>query len=278
MSKSKLNVQEICQPLLEHSKAVLAAGLDLPFDSYPVYYSHDGFSIVKDKKSQSKAGNKTLLNAHILPAKNGNFLRVGMSGTVEQHHELYQSLFNESLVDITYLHSVIQRFFDVGHQWKQFDAVEYHQKDLSIQSLTTEHPYSKGTTKKHLAMFHYSARSLEAKKNRHYNYRKQKTKYSICTMSLDMSTYSGKLVPIYTLNIPILADIKFTFIIDANKGISEEDIQLLLFKYENCIRLQLYEIIRINLRLKQHQSLGDVTGYSMQELVDYVTVTEMSAY
>lgn len=277
MSKSKLNVQEICQPLLDHFKTVLSAGLDLSFDQCPVYYSHDGFSISKDKKS-FKSGGKTLINAHILPSKNGNFLRVAMSGTVGQHQELYQSIFNESIVDIDYLHSVIQRFFDVGYQWKQFDTVEYHPKDLSIPSLTNEDPYLKRTTKKHLAMFYYSARSLEAKKNRHYNYRKQKTKHSICTMSLDMANYSGKLVPVYTLNVPILADLKFTFVIDANKGISEDDIQLLLFKYENCIRLQLYEIIRMNLRLKQHQSLGEITNYSMQELVDYVLVTEMSAY
>jgi len=276
--KSKLNVQEICQPLLEHSKTVLEAGLELPFDVYPVYYNHDGISIYKDKKSQLKAGSKTLLNAHILPAKNGNFLRVGMSGTVEQHHELYQSLFYESIVDIDYLHAIIQRFFDVGHQWKQFDTVAYHQKDLSIPSLTTEHSYSKSTVKKHLAMFYYSARSLKAKKRRPYHYQKQKTQYSICTMSLDMSTSSGKLVPVYTLNVPILADIKFTFFIDANKGMSEEDIQLLLFKYEKCIRLQLYEIIRINLGLQQHQSLGDVINFSMQELIDYVLVTEMSSY
>lgn len=275
----KLNSKEICQPLLEHARTVLSAGLEAPFDDYAVDYGHDGFSIFRNRKSGYKRQPYTILNAYILPCKNGNFLKVGMDGTVDDYKNLYSTLFKEPVVDKDYLESVIQKFFDVGLRWNQFDSVEYHPKDLSISSLTTDDDHRrKSTTKKHLAMFYYSARSRKAEQRRRFNGRKNKTAYSICTMSLNLSTHTGKLAPVYVLNIPLLADIKFPIMVDANTGISDEDIQLLIYKYERCIRFQLYDIIKQNLRLKGHETLGEVTDYSMQQLVDYVTVTEMASY
>lgn len=276
---AKLNSKEICQPLLEHAKIVLSAGLDLPFDDYPVDYGHDGFSIFKNRKGGYKRQPYTILNAYILPAKNGHFLKVGMDGAVEDYQKLYSTLRKDSIVDEIYLQNVIQKFLDAGLRWNQFDSVEYHPKDLSIRSLTSDDEYRrKCTNKKHLAMFYYSARSRKAEQRRRFNGRRNKTAYSICTMSLNMSTYTGELKPVYVLNIPLLADIKFPIIVDANTGISEEDIQLLIYKYERCIRYQLYDIIKQNLRLKEHETLGEVTDYSMQQLVDYVIVTEMASY
>lgn len=276
---SKLNSKEICQPLLDHAKTVLSAGLDFPFENYAVDYGHDGFSIFKNRKNGYKSSAYSILNAYVLPCKNGNFLKVGMDGSIDDYKNLYSTLFKDSIVDEAYLQSVIQKFFDSGLRWHQFDSVEYHPKDLSISSLTTDDNHRrKSTNKKHLAMFYYSARSRKAEQRRRFSNRKSKAAYSICTMSLNMSTYTGELKPVYVLNIPLLADIKFTVMVDANTGISEDDIQLLVYKYEECIRFQLYDIIKRNLRLKDHETLGEVTDYSMQQLVDYVIVTEMAAY
>lgn len=275
---SKLDSKEICQPLLDHAKTILAAGLNLPFEDYKVDYGHDGFIILKNRKMGYKSGAFNILNAYVLPCKNGHFLKVGMDGELVEYQNLYSSLFKDSIVDEAYLQSVIQKFFDVGLRWNQFDSVEYHPKDLSISSLTTESHRRKSTSKKHLAMFYYSARSRKAEQCRRFTNRKAKAAYSVCTMNLNMSTHKGVLKPVYVLNIPLLADIKFTIMVDANLGINEEDIQLLIYKYEKCIRFQLYDIIKRNLRLKGHEALGEVTSYTMQQLIDYVLVTEMSSY
>lgn len=276
---SKLNSKEICQPLLDHAKTVLSDGLDRPFEQYTVDYGHDGFSIFKNRKTGYKSSAYNILNAYVLPCENGNFLKVGMDGSIDDYKNLYSTLFKDPVVDENYLQAIIQKFFEAGLKWNQFDSVEYHPKDLSIDSLTSDDNHRrKSTSKKHLAMFYYSARSRKAEQRRRFSNRKSKAAYSVCTMSLNMSTYTGELLPVYVLNIPLLADIKLTIMVDANKGISEDDVQLLVYKYERCIRSQLYDIIKRNLRLKDHESLGEVTEYSMQQLVDYVIVTEMAAY
>jgi len=272
---SKLNVKEICQPLLQHATTVLSAGLDFPLSDHAIDYGHDNFFIFKYRKNHNA---HIILNAYVLPCHNGHFLKVGIEGDMQEYQALYSTLINKNIVDEAYLENIMQAFFDVGKQWNQFDSVEYHPKDLSVESLTTENRRRKLTNKKHLSMFYYSDRSRRAEQRRRFSSSKVKASHSICTMSLHMSTYSGELAPVYVLNIPLLADIKFTMMVDINKGITDEALQLLLYKYENCIRVQLYEIIKRNLRLRSHENFDDLKDYSMQELVDYVIVTEMASY
>lgn len=272
---SKLNVKEICQPLLQHATTVLSDGLDFPLSEYTVDYAHDNFSIFKYRKNHNA---HLILNAYVLSSHNGHFLKVGMEGDIREYQALYSSLIKENIVDEVYLKNIMKAFFDIGQQWNQFNSVEYHPKHLSMESLTTENRRKKMTSKKHLAMFYYSDRSRRAEQRRRFSNKKAKAAYSVCTMSLHISTYSGVLTPVYVLNIPLLADIKFTMMVDINNGITDENLQLLLYKYENCIRHQLYEMIKRNLRLHSHENFDELKDYSMQELVDYVIVTEMASY
>lgn len=266
---AKYNSKEIFQPLLKHSETVFKENLKLPFEEYRVDYIHDGFSVYKSSKRSS--WQHAIINGYIVESENGSFLKVGSYQPVNEYKQLYSSLIHESTVDELYLESLIQVFFNAGRQWGQFEKIENTPKSLHIDSLISLNNHYKCTSKKHLAKFYYSQRTRNEARRAHGN----KAQYSVCTMSLNMAIHQNELKPVYVLNIPVLADIKFSIIVDVHERLEEETIQLLLFKYEKLTRQHLYRVIKNNLRMQEHESMSDFKEYTMEQLVDYVLVTNM---
>lgn len=192
---------------------------------------------------------------------------------------LYRSLLvNDSPVDIHYITSIVNRFYTMGFAFKQFNNIVFSDFDIDLDTLTHYHRHQSQSKNKQFANFFYTGRSQKSESIRNRKPIKKAAKYSSCILHLTMGLKDGKLVPLLNLNIPILSDLKFLFSIDLNTGITEDELSLLLFKYEKCLREQLYQIIRRIRKIKQHTDLGEIRTFTLDQLFDEILISEMIDY
>lgn len=232
----------------------------------------------KDRKAQD------LLNFKYQQASNYNFYRVKGHCSVPAYNEFFSGFYTPKSYPIS-LDDVIKAFFEKSRDYEQFSGCEFKDnQDLSLDSLIIA-GHTK-TKKRILAEFIYSSRTVEAAARRHFSVHKRSKTSSVISSHLDLMVKNDEFVPALTVYIPLIADLKFAFCFDLNVGVTQQELDVLIDKYESALRETIFDFIRsyeqkfkFNRKPKVKDIVSDeIKNMSCKELVDYLTVVEMMHY
>lgn len=215
----------------------------------------------------------------LLKDKNNTYIDIRSDYPIHLLKHMYKSIWDkDSNIDFNYVKSIVDKFYQLAVNFKQFESITYSDLTLDLDTLTHYYRHKSQSKNKQIANFFYSLRSQKEDCIKNRKDISKAAKYSSSMARLVIGIKEGELVPLLSISIPVLSNSKFFFSIDLNKGLSKDEISLLLFKYESCLRRQLFQIIKRNMKVKSDIDLGDIKMFTLQQLLDQVLISEMINY